>query len=102
MLESATQAFQVPRLIQLAMEQRPPSELQGASRFRRVCKVPAGLLLSAPELLKALHELQCFIERLLYYMHAYAMGSTGMNQHMRTIAAVSFVSCNGAMERDII
>ena len=94
MLESRTQAFAVPRCVRLPRENRPLPQLQGLSRFRTKpapcrCAVSELLLYSSHELLRALHELKCFIERLLYYVEAYAVGSTGVNEDMRAMAAAS-------------
>ena len=73
MLESRTQAFAVPRCIRLPREDRPLPQLQGLSRFRTGvapcrCVVSELLLYSSHDSLRALHELKCFIHRLLYYV----------------------------------
>ena len=69
MLESRTQDFPVPRLVQVPKETDTPAHLQELSRLRKSgapcrCVVPSSLLLAAPKVLRALYELQCFIERI--------------------------------------
>ena len=97
MLESRTQAFPVPRLVRVPLEERAPLQLQGVPRFRRgtapcSCLVPPLLLHSSQEILQGLYELQCFIHRMLYYVEAYAVGSVGVNQHMRALTNAGVLS----------
>ena len=95
-LESRTQAFAVPSCVRVPTEEQCLSQLQGLSRFRTGtspcrCVVPPLLLESSHAILRALHELQCFIQRGAYYVEAYDLGSAGVNQHMRAIAEANFL-----------
>ena len=81
----------MPRLVRIPREKQIPTHLQGVSRFRCSgedcrCVVPGNLLLAAPEVLRGLHEIQCSLDRVLYYVEAYCTGTIGVNQHMRTVA----------------
>ena len=78
----------------VAQGRSPLPQLQGLSRFRTGvapcrCVVPELLLYSSHEALRALHELKCFIHRLLYDVEAYVLGSIGVNQDMRAMAEAS-------------
>ena len=96
MIKSRTQEFAVPRCARVPMEEHPPLQLQGFSRFRTGvtpcrCCIPQLLLYSSHETLQALHELKCFIHRVIYYVEAYAVGDTGVNQDMRAITEANFL-----------
>ena len=87
----APQVVPVPRFVRVPMEVTPPSGLQGLSRYRRVgqhrCVVPDTLMGSSKEVLEAMYECECFLERLAYYYQAYIVGSIGVNKPMREMAA---------------
>ena len=94
MLVSRTE-FAVPRCVVVPKEKRQPLELQGMSRFREKlapcrCVVPQLLPYSSREVLEALYEVQCFVKRVLYHVEAYALGSMGVNQHMRAMREAHF------------
>ena len=67
-----------------------PTNLQGLARFRVKpapcrCVVPEFFPLQAQDILEALHELQRFVERILYYFEAIVVGSKGENSMKRSI-----------------
>ena len=71
----APQVVPVPRFVRVRQEVAPPISLQGVSRYSRVgqhrCVVPDTLVGSSKEVLEAMHECECFLERLAYYYEAY-------------------------------
>ena len=88
---------QVPRLDAVGFEDRPPLGLQGLHRFGRGCCVAPGFFLSTPEILKSLHELEAFILRLEYYLHAYTIGDYGVSEQMRAVAKADMICIIGAL-----
>merc|ERR1712079_163720 len=72
-------------------EVAPPLSLQGVPRYFRLgqhrCVVPDTLMGSSKEVLEAMYECECFLERLAYYYEAYIVGSIGVNKPMREMAA---------------
>ena len=87
----APQVVPVPRFVRVRQEDAPPRSLQGVSRYRQVghtrCGVPDTLMGSSKEVLEAMYECECFLERLAYYYQAYIVGSIGVNKPMREMAA---------------
>lgn len=83
----APQIVAVPRFARVLREKAPPICLQGVSRFSTVgqhrCVVPDTLMGSSKEVLEAMYECECFLERLAYYYEGYIIGSLGVNKHMR-------------------
>ena len=83
----APQVVPVPRFVRVRQEVAPPISLQGVSRYSRVgqhrCVVPDTLMGSSKEVLEAMYECECFLERLAYYYEAYIVGSIGVNKPMR-------------------
>ena len=83
----APQVVAVPRFARVQRENAPPLCLQGVSRFATMgqhrCVVPHTLMGSSKEVLEAMYECECFLERLAYYYEGYILGSLGVNKHMR-------------------
>ena len=97
MLMSRTLECQVPRLDAVAVESRPPLQIQGVSRFGTGCSVPAALLQSTPEILQSLHELQSFVQRLAYHLEAFCLGDYGVSEQMRAVAQADMICMMGAL-----
>ena len=83
--------LQVPRLDAVAVESRPPLQIQGVSRFGTGCSVPSALLQSTPEILQSLHELQSFVQRLAYHLEAFCLGGYGVSEQMRAVAQADMI-----------
>ena len=86
----APQVVPVPRFVRVRQEVAPPISLQGVPRYFRVgrhrCVVPDTLMGSSKEVLEAMYECECFLDRLAYYYQAYIIGSIGVNKPMREMA----------------
>ena len=86
----APQVFPVPRFVRVPRETAPPLRLQGVSRYSTVgahrCVVPGMLMFSSKEVLEAIYEAECFLDRVAYYYEGYVVGSIGVNKPMRDLS----------------
>ena len=86
----APQVVPVPRFVLVRQEVAPPISLQGVPRYSKVGKhrraVLDTVMGSSKEVLEAMYECECCLDRLDYRYQAYITGSIGVNKPMRETA----------------